>query len=85
MLMEKFWVVKNPTEHSVMEDICFETTPVGYFQYCLGGTTGENPDRISKIEQECHQIHSSERTAKCEAEGRLRIRDTIMKSLAGSR
>jgi hypothetical protein len=82
MLMETFWVVVNPKEHSTMQDICFETTPLKYFQYCLGGTSGENPHRIEKIEQECHAFHTSERTAKADAEGRMRIRETILKSIA---
>jgi hypothetical protein len=82
MLLDTFWVVVNPTQHSTLQDICFETTPVKYFQYCLGGTSGENPNRVATIEQENHKVHSSERTAKCDAEGRLRIRDAIVKSLA---
>lgn len=78
MLMDKFWVVTNPRAQSTMGDICFETTPTGYAKFLLGGTHGDNADRVHQLEDECHAFHTSERTAKADAEGRLRIRDVIV-------
>jgi len=78
MLTEKFWVVKNPTEHSEMVDVCWETDVNTFARYVLG--TG-----LSKFEEECHQVHTSERTARTEAQFRLNVRDGILKTLAQSR
>lgn len=79
MLTEKFWVVKNPTEQSEMGDICWETDVNTFARYVHG--TGP----VSKFEEECHQVHTSERTARAEAQLRLNLRDGILKTLAASR
>ena len=75
MLTEKIWLVKNPTEVSEKGDILMEFTPNQLAQYVIG--TG-----LDKFKEENHAFHTSERTADCDAEGRLRIRDTIVKMLA---
>lgn len=85
MLMEKFWVVKNPTEHSTVQDICWETTPNEFAKYVAGVNFLGNDLKYEAFEQECHAFHTSERTAKADAEGRMRIRDTILKTLAAHR
>ncbi len=77
MRIGNFWVVVNPSEHSVKEDICFQATPLQYFQYCLGATSGENQERLAKIRDENHMFFADERAARTEAEGRIRIRETI--------
>jgi hypothetical protein len=79
MLTEKFWVVKNPTEHSEMVDVCWETDVNTFARYVLG--TGD----AARFEQECHQVHTSERTARSEAQLRLNLRDGILKTLAQSK
>lgn len=75
MLTEKFWVVKNPTELSEMGDVCWETDVNTFARYVFG--TG-----LAQFEQECHQVHTSERTARAEAQLRLNLRDGILKTLA---
>jgi hypothetical protein len=82
MLTEKFWVVKNPTEHSEMADVCWETDVNTFARYVLGTSGGNGP---SKFEEECHQIHTSELSARAEARVRLNLRDGILKTLARSR
>lgn len=82
MLTEKFWVVKNPTEQSEMADICWETDVNTFARYVLGTADGQGP---SRFEQECHQVHTSERTARAEAQLRLNLRDGILKTLSQSR
>lgn len=86
MKLTKFWVVRNPTEHSTIDDILFETTPIKYFQYCLGATAGENLDRISQIEQENHVFFAAEDkdAAEREAHSRMRIREGILQALKQS-
>lgn len=76
MLMDKVWVVKNPTEKSEMSDICWETTPSEFAKYVFG--TGS----VVQFELERHSFHTSERTAKADAEMRLRVRDDLVKILA---
>lgn len=79
MMVEKFWVVKNPTELSEMVDICWETDVDTFARYVLGTADGEGP---SRFEQENHQVHTSECTARAEAQSRLKVRDEILKVLA---
>jgi hypothetical protein len=85
MLTEKFWVVKNPTEHSEMADVCWETDVNTFARYVLGTQVVDGGAPSSKFEQECHQVHTSERTARTEAQFRLNIRDGILKTLAQSK
>lgn len=83
MLIEKFWVVKNPTELSEMVDVCWETDVNTFARYVLGTSIIEGG--AAKFEQECHQVHTSERTARAEAQLRLNLRDGILKTLAQSK
>jgi hypothetical protein len=68
MLITKFWVVKNPTDSSELEDICWETTPFEFVKYILGAQTlGE----AAFLEQENFTFHTAEHTAWADAVSRL--------------
>lgn len=74
MLMEKFWVVKNPTEHTTKSECCFEADMAFFVNYVFG--TGKE-----RFEQENHVLHTSELTASADADFRLKIRDDLVKIL----
>jgi hypothetical protein len=68
MELTKFWVVRDPCPVSEMVDICFETTMNNFRDYC-GGL------ERSRFLQEKHTLHTSEMTAKADAQDRLDKRD----------
>lgn len=78
MLLDKFWVVRNPGPDSEMSECCFETDMATFSNYIFG--TGKD-----RFELENHVLHSSERTARADAEMRFRVRDDLVKILAANK
>lgn len=66
----RFWVVRDPSEHSVFEDIFFEANiqTLGYF---MAGTISIGKTPIS----ENLTIHTIELSARQDAEARLKARE----------
>lgn len=77
MLLDKFWVVRNPGPKSEMSECCFETDMPTFTNYVFG--TGKD-----RFEVENHTIHTSERSARADAEMRFRVRDDLVKILAAN-
>lgn len=68
MVLRTFYVVRDPGEHSSLNDIVWETTASEFAGYVTA--VG-----INTFNKEVHTLHDSEETAVADAEKRLYARD----------
>ncbi len=80
MILTKFWVVRNPSPDSCMDDILMEFSSFrDLTNYIIGGTSD---GRRYSFDGEFHQIHTDEASARRDAEGRFRIYSDLKRLLA---
>jgi hypothetical protein len=51
----RLWVVSNPTPHSILPDVCFETTLDGLRLQFAGGLSMDDPPAVFRSEEEAHE------------------------------